>query len=213
MTIFGRIVGGGDVEQWCLACVRKWFGTYLSEKERQDELLAGYTQRPRAYLAVSSLEKWPEDQLPCVLIVSTGLAESPQMGGEGQYMARWAMDLACICSAKTEADSRAMAHRYIAALHTLFLQRPSLDGNANGIAWLGETYASLPYEDTRSLAAGYAQFVVQVENIASARAGPVTPDEPLDPDTLPWPDWQQVESYDIDVESVDDVTQPIGGKT
>jgi hypothetical protein len=28
VTIFGRIVGGGDVEQWCLACVRTWFVTY-----------------------------------------------------------------------------------------------------------------------------------------------------------------------------------------
>jgi hypothetical protein len=198
--IFGRIVHGGTVEQWCLDLTRTWFSTYLSIVERDEGLVAGVTQRPRSFLVVTSLDKWPEDQLPAVLLVSTGLTESPVMHGEGQYTGRWAIDVTCICSAREEADARAIMHRYIAALELLFLQRPSLDGNADGTVWLGATYVTLPYEDTRTLASAQAQFAVQVDNAMSARGGPITPDAPLEPDTDPWADWPVVETTDIEVE-------------
>jgi hypothetical protein len=211
VTIFGRIVSGADVETWCADTVRKWMSTYLAEKERQDGMAAGALQRPRAIVTVPSFEKWPEDQLPAIMLISVGLADSPEMHGDGVYTARWDMALACVCSARTEAESHAMAQRYMAALRALFLQRPSLGGNADGTTWLGESYDSLPYEDTRSLAAGMAQFVVQVEDVSSARAGPLTPDEPLDPDTDPWAEWPLVQESDVEVDVVDDVTNPIGG--
>jgi hypothetical protein len=206
VSIFGRIISGADVEQWSSDLVRTWLGTYLSIVEREAGLAAGFTQRPRSIVTVTSFDKWPEDQLPAVMIISTGLFDTPTKQGDGTYTANWTIDLACVVSARTEHESRAMAMRYVTALHLLFMQRASLDGNADGTTWIGETYDSLPYDDTRSLAAGIAQFAVRVENVASARGGPVTPDAPLDPDTDPWPDWPVVNTADVEVDVVDHVS-------
>jgi hypothetical protein len=110
------------------------------------------------------------------------------------------MGVGCICSARTQQESHANAQRYIAAMRQLFIARPSLDGYASGTDWQGEQYDQLDYDDTRSLDIGVGQFTVEVEDIATANSGPTTPDEPLDPDTDPWPDWPVVQTYDIDVD-------------
>ena len=44
-SIFGRIVSGGDVEQACMHLIRKWFSSFLAEKERQDGIVAGALNR------------------------------------------------------------------------------------------------------------------------------------------------------------------------
>jgi long-chain acyl-CoA synthetase len=35
-------------------------------------------------------------------------------------------------------------------------------------------------------------YCVEVENVLTQNAGPASPDDPLDPDTDPWPDWATV---------------------
>jgi hypothetical protein len=212
-SIFGPIVSGHDVEQWSLALIRKWFSTYLAEKEAQDGLTRGALQRPRGYVIAPSLDKWPEDQLPAIVLVSVGLAERPLKEGSGRYRARWDMGVACICSARTQSESHANAQRYMAALRLIFIQRPSLDGKASGVDWQGEQYDQLDYDDLRSIDGGFGQFTVEVEDIALAGGGPATPDVPLAPDdTLPWPDWTAVETADVVVQRVD-VIQPTKGGT
>jgi len=201
-TIFERIVTGADLEQWCLDTLHRWFPSYLAELERQHGIAAGALQRPRAYLRVPSLDKWPEDQLPAVLLISEGTLDPPRQDGEKHYRARWLIGTACVCSARTEAESRTLAMLYIAALRALFIQRPSLDGNASGTVWLSEDYTELDYDDGRSLAAGRAVFTVEVEDVVSGDAGPLTPGEPLDPDTQPWPLWPITELAETEVEGV-----------
>jgi len=203
MSIFGRIVSGGDIEQWCIALTRTWIDTYLSEVERQHDFVAGTLQRPRAYVTAPTLDKWPEDQLPAIIFVSVGLAEAPLKSGDGRYRARWDMGLACVCSARRQEESRAAAMTYMAALRALFVQRPSLDQHANGTTWEGETYDDIDYDDVRSLSAGVAHFVVEVYDVVSANAGPVTPDAPRDDPHEPYPMWPQVLTTDVDVEVVE----------
>jgi hypothetical protein len=202
-SIFGRIVSGDDVERWCVQLVQRWVSTYLSEVERQHGVSAGTLQRPRAYVTAPSLDKWPEDQLPAVILVSVGLSDAPIKAGDGKYRARWDMGLACVCSARTQAQSHSAAMSYMAALRALFVQRPSLDGRADGTMWNSETYDDIDYDDARSLSAGIAHFIVDVCDVTTANAGPVTPDAPLPDDTEPWPLWPQVLTTDIDVEAVD----------
>jgi len=186
-TLFGPIVSGGDVEAWCVDLLRTWYGTYLSEVERQAGLDAGTLQRPRAVVRVPSLDKWPEDQLPALLVISVGTAETPLKQGSGSYRARWDVGTACICSARGEAETRAIAMLYGAALRALFIQRPSLDGRAHGTVWTSETYDDLDYDDGRTLAAAIVGFTVEVHDVVVGNAGPLAPDDPLDPDTQPWP--------------------------
>lgn len=200
-TIFRRIVTGADVEGWCLDLVKRWLSTYLAEVERQHGVPAGTWQRPRAYVVAPSLDKYPEDQLPCILLISVGLAERPLRNGDGRFRTLWQMGLACVCSAATMAETHRMAHHYGAALYALFNQRPSLDGKADGVDWLDyDVGDTIDYDDQRSLAAGIASFTVQVDAAVSAGAGPVTPGDPLTPDTDPWPDWPDAETVDVKVE-------------
>lgn len=200
LSIFGRIVSAYDVEGWVMALLRRWSGTYLSEVERQHGYQAGALSRLRGWSYGPTFDKWPEDQVPGVLVVSPGLVPPPAKGGDGRYRARWRVDLGVICSARTQALSHEQAQDYIAAFRALLIQRPSLDGHADGTAWLDENYTPLSYDDTRSLYAGYATIVVDVDNVTTANAGPTTPDDPNEPDTDPWAPWPLVVTHDETVE-------------
>jgi hypothetical protein len=195
-TIFGRIVTGDDVETWCLALFERWTSTYLAEVERQHGLAAGYWARPRAFVRVLSFDKWPEDQLPVVMLVSTGIATPPVRHGDGMLKASWLLGLGVLCSARGEQETHDMARHYIAAIRALVAQRPSLEGFAQGVKWLDESYTQLPYDDSRSLCSGQAIFQVDVDDVTTTLAGPVTPDDPLTPDTDPWAVWPLVQTHD-----------------
>jgi hypothetical protein len=212
-TIFDPIVTGYDVEGWVMDLLKTWFPTYLSEVERQHGAPAGTWKRPVAWVSSASFDKWPEDQLPAVLVVSHGLAEKPLAEGlAGAYRARWEVILGCIVSARTQRESHTMAMLYIGALRALLVQRPGLDlpldqmPRPRGVVWNDEDYTVLEYDATRSLAAGAAGFTVEIEGVTSWKAGPTTPDQPIDPDTDPWPPWAVVETVEVELEH-----EPIGG--
>lgn len=198
-TIFERIVTGRDVELWIIDTCQKWSSTYLSEVERQHGYVAGTFPRVRSWVTAPSLDNWPEDQLPSIVVVSLGIAELPLKGGDGRHRARWGINIACICSARMEAQAREQSMLYLAAHRALLLQRQSLEGNTDGVQWIDEDYTQLVYDDARTLAAAQAAFTVDVDNVVSSGAGPVTPDDPLDPDTDPWPLPPNVDTYIIDV--------------
>lgn len=202
-SIFGRIVTGGDVEDWCFAVLRKWSCTYLAEVARQHGIEAGKLPVPKGWVPAPSFDKWPEDQLPGIVVVSTGTTELPLRTGEGAYRARWAIRLGVICSGATQAQSRRLAQMYVAAHAAILIQRPSLEGHAAGVVWAGEDYTQLDYNDVRSLYAGEALFTVEVENVRQSAAGPITPADPREPCIDPWPPWSSAVIVDVDVEKVD----------
>ena len=198
-SIFGPIVSGGDVETWTLALLKRWISTYLAETERQHSIPAGQTPRPKGWALAPSFDKWPEDQIPGIIVISTGTSEAPIRDGGGYYRARWRVDVGAACSTRTQDGTRAQARLYASAIRDLLVQRASLDGHTQGTVWLGETYQDLAFDDTRSLASATVQFTIEVDEVALANAGPTLPDAP---DDLPWPDWQDVESADVDVQHV-----------
>jgi hypothetical protein len=200
---FGRIVTAYDVEQWCLATLRKWSSTYLAELERKNGIDVGDLARIRSWRTTPSFDKWPEDQLPAALLLSVGLSEPPLKEAGGVYRARWQMGLACVVSARTEALSRRNAMIYVAAHRALLTQKQSLDGQpgARGVVWQDENYVDLPYDDIRSLCSGQAIFTVEFDDVTTSEKGPVTPDDPL-PIGPPWPSWQQVEEVDVEIDNV-----------
>lgn len=206
-TIFGPIVTGADVEDWIFQVLQRWSCTYLAEVERQHGIEPGSLPDVRAWVPAPSFDFWPEDQVPGVLVVSTGTSERPLKSGDGSYRARWQIRLGVIVSAATQAQSHKLAKLYLAAHATILLQRPSLEGRANGVDWLGEEYTQIAFDDIRSIATGEALFTVQVDDVRHADAGPVTPADPRDPCTDPWPPWATATLVDVDVESTLD---PLG---
>lgn len=200
-TIFGQIVSGDDVETWVVETLQKWLSTYLSEVERQHDLEAGVLQRPRSIVRTGGLDKFPEDQLPALLVISVGTSEDPLKEGTGAYRARWDVGAGCVVSARTMQETRVLAMHYGAALRALLVQRPSLDGHAAGTVWKSETYDDLDFDDGRSLAIAAVAFTVEVHDVVLANAGPTAPDAPLTPDTDPWPLDPIANEVDVVVES------------
>lgn len=201
-TIFGRIVTGNDVEQWVMETLHRWSGTYLAEIERQHGYEAGTIARVKGWSIGTSFDTWPEDQIPGVLVISPGLVPPPMREGDGTYRARWRVDVGCICSAATQQKSHEQAMLFVAAHKAILAQRPSLEGRAAGAVWLDESYDPLEYDDTRSLYAGFSSFAIDVENVLTSLAGPVLIDDPLTPDTDPWPLDTTVITHDESVEHV-----------
>lgn len=184
----GEIITGRDVEMATLVFLRRWSGTYLAECERQKGYAPGALPRIRTYTTASDFEKWPEDQLPCVVLVSPGLAEEPLADGAGVYRCKFSVGVAVVVSAATMDETAALAKLYVAALRTAILQHQSLEGFATGIEWLDENYDDLPSIDTRSLGAGQLIFAVEVAGMARRWNGPKTPNEPPPVDTDPLPE-------------------------
>lgn len=172
MTIFERIFHGGEVERAALATLRKWLPTYLAEIERQTDRVAGSLPLVRSWTTVNEFSAWPEDQLPCVLLVSTGLASEPAKDGAGTYRASWALGVAVVVSAAKAAQTMELARIYTAAIRAVLLQHPSLGGVATVIDWIDERYDDLPSDAERSLAAGQGIYRVGIDGVTTTKAGP-----------------------------------------
>lgn len=182
VEVFGEILHGGQVEQAALDILRAWTPTYINEMCRQTGRDVGSLPYVRSWTVVNDFEKWPEDQLPCVLVISPGLAEPPTREGDGTYSARWALGTGVIVSSRSQEETNEYAKLYSAAIRAALLQNGSLAGFAEGTWWEDERYNDLPSEDGRSLAAGQNLFTVEVRGVLASKEGPGTPDPHDDPE-------------------------------
>ena len=199
---WGPIVSGGDVEQWLIDEVKTWYSTYLAEVERQHGYSGKALPRPKGWAIGPSFDKWPEDQLPGVLVSSSGVPAPPQKDGEGYYRARWLVQPGVVCSARTQAESHRLAMLYGAAIRWLVVQRPSLGGHVEAADWLGESYDDLGYDDTRSLYAVRETFSLEVVDLMLGDAGPTSVEVPFTPDdTLPWPPDKDVSTVIVGIDN------------
>lgn len=185
---FGPLVTGTQVEQAALETLQLWTPEYLAWVARQTDREPGSLIQPRSWTISTDTERWPEEQLPSVMLVSTGLTDEPSRDGKGEYTARFALALAVTVSAKDAASTDALCKLYTAALRAILVQHQSLGGLADAVEWVDEQYDVL--SDTRNkrqLAMGQVIFRVQVGGVVSGKTGPMVPREdplPPYPDTL-----------------------------
>jgi hypothetical protein len=199
MSVFGEIILGDDVEAGVVAHLKAWMPTYLGELERQREIRAGKLPEVRSYTVTpQEPEKWAEDQLPAILVVSTGLADTPEQRGDGSLDAVWNVGISSICSAKDEPNTRRVAHIYFHAALAAMLQHRGLSGLATETMLASDwRYDVLPTDRRRTLGAVYALFHVTVDGVLQAFGG--TEDPLPDPTSEP-DDWPVVETITIDAE-------------
>lgn len=202
----GPIITGRDVELAALSVLKRWSGFYLAEAERQTGRDPGSLPRIRSWTTAPDFEKWPEDQLPAVLLISPGLVEVPRPDGQGLYRAQFSLGIAVIVSSALIDMTAELGKLYCAVHRLCILQHQSLEGFAAGVTWLDENYDDLPSIDDRSLGAGKAIFSVEVHNISRRWNGPPTPpedvSEPPTPDTDPIPPDPTVERVVVTEEPV-----------
>ena len=198
--VFGPLVTGADVERAALDTLKLWTPEYLAWVERKTGRTPRSLPAPRSWVTASSAERWVEEQLPSVLLLSTGLAEPPRPDGRGIYTATFALGLAVVVSARDAEAVNELAKLYTATYRKLLLDRSSLGGLADGVEWVDERYDALPGDPKRrrQLASGQVVFRVEVPNVVSAGAGPATPR--TDPYPTPYPDAPQVATADVRVQ-------------
>ncbi len=192
-NLYGRIVSATAVEHAVVASLNIWLDGAIGELERVDGYTPGSIERPHGIVTGSQFEKWPEDQIPVILVINAGLAGTPVRRADGVYDTAWLVGCAPVVSDVDQKGTRDLALTYTAALRMALLQHAKLtspvnpSGFAHYVDWRGEDYTDIPFLASRSLMAGRVIFEVGVEAAVTQQAGPRTP--PADPKVDPgnWP--------------------------
>lgn len=197
--VFGASLDSEDVEQAMIAHLQKWMPTYIAEVRRQKDPEG--KRWPKGVPGIRSYDidvtelaahKWPESQLPCVIVGSPGEDDDPRVEGDRRVTAFYGVTILCVASGggkDPEANSKALARLYGSAARMAIMQHPDLGEFANGVGMRAERNDTISrgVEASRSLAGSARAYVVEVENVVDVGAGPLEPLE--DPETPPedWP--------------------------
>jgi hypothetical protein len=171
MTVFGPLFGGDLIDAALLDRLKTWMATYLravSEDRGIDPLKA-----PRSIVVVSEFARFPEEQLPAIVVVN-GASDTP-VERPGYYDAKWPVEICTECSAGTQNDTRRNAQLYLVAARECLLRERSLGAGMRGVDWGGESYTLRDISDRRSIAGASAKFVIERENVAQIGGGPQVP--------------------------------------
>lgn len=187
-AIFGPIVTGADVEAAVIAHLKQWLPSYLAELERRTGRSPGVLPAPRSFDTVNTFALKPGDQLPACVVISPGLADTPHRRGDGVYNGWFRIGVAVCCSAATQADSNELSKLYAAAIRTLFVHKPSLDGFASGLELVAEGYDHTPPDYLAVGAVAEVDVDVEVAAISQASMGPAEPAPAPDPAPADAPD-------------------------
>jgi hypothetical protein len=196
-SVYGPIVTGATVERAALTTLRTHAHRYIAETCRQEG--RDPLPDPRGYIVASTFDKWPEDQVPVVVVISPGWAARPRRAGGGRVLVPWTLAAGIVTTAKPE-RTRENAQLYVAAIRTLLAQQQSLGGLAEGVDCIDEDYLPpFAFSRTRTLLAVQATFVVTVPDAFTYGAGttswtPGHPDPPEPPDPTDPPNWPTVKS-------------------
>jgi hypothetical protein len=192
MSIFGDLFGGDQIDAALEDLLATWMPTYLKEVVRQRGGLGGLTLAPPGSIrAVAEFDRWPEQQLPAIVIVNPGTGDPPINRG-GAFDAKWPIEICISVSAASETETRRNSQLYIAAARGCIMQRRSLGAGMKGVDWSGESYTLVESDKRRSLAGAKASFVIEREDVLTVGAGPIDPE--LDPQPEGWPVVTDVEA-------------------
>lgn len=201
--VFGHFLTDWEVKVRLRDHLQEWMPDYLPNARRHGEaewgaefsdfpLPASYTIVPR------DPDRWAEDQLPAILVVSSGPTETMRRDGSGVYRGKFSIGVAAICSAGSEELTGLFADLYYKACEAILIDKPSLGGFAEGTIPGGPSdNAFLETSRDRTLASRFCDFQVTVDRILEVTGGPA--DHLVDPDTDPG-DRPTVDTHELTLE-------------
>lgn len=196
--MYMRLVSASDVEAALMGQLERWIDSYMSEVERQRDMEVRTLPRPRSWVYSSAVEKFPEDQLPAVILASPGITDPPTADGQGRYSARWRVLVAAEVVARGNRVALGLARLYATALRATAIQQQALEGlDVWRIDWMGERYDVLDSVDDRTVCVAQVELAVTVGDVTTRGAGPLEPEPP--PTEQPSPTWPVAETADIDI--------------
>lgn len=202
-SAINRMFSVNSLENATENALKKWFPTYLREFEKQNGMTKGFFPTPKNYKTRNSLDADAGELLPAIYIVSPGIIGEPVKRGMGKYCASWRLGIGIGDAAKTERKADTLVKGYCAVAREIILENSGFQGlGVTTIEWTDETYVDLPIPNQlQQYKAGSLFFVVNVDNVATLKPGPATPDQP---------DYTlgEVEKVFVDVKKVP-VTDPV----
>ncbi len=195
-NVFGRIVTAAQIEKAAIETIKEWMPDYLEEMEKQHGWKHGTLPVPLNYTNRNSFDMVAGEPIPKVVVISPGMEGAPHMNGSNQYRALWQLGVGVAIAARTEELANDHVKAYGGAVRKILLDKQSL-GGFEGVAQIvltGEVYDDIDLPNPHQLykSAG-VYFLVDVENIVTARHGPKYHHQPS---------YGQVQEIDIDLVKV-----------
>jgi hypothetical protein len=179
VSLYGPLVTGHDIEQAIETTLRAYFPGDLGDlSARLFEDNRRGIEPIRSWSTATTVDRYPEQQLPALIIVSTGTAEPPTQV-DGRWSAWWDVGIAAITAGVDGALAARTAKWYAAVARRVLLQHPTLGGLAGGLTFTDESYDVVPFENGRTHAGAEVGVSVLVSDLVDAHAGPTEP--PADP--------------------------------
>lgn len=206
-SAFGPLVSGADIEDHLQQIITRWYPSYLYEVERHVGIQPGTLPLLRGMARSSEIEKFPEDQLPVMIIGSPGLTDPPEVDGGGYYTAPWQVNLGVQIAAGPNRRALELARWYALATRACVIQQQQDPGVDSGmqvvrVDWRDERYRELDSIDDRTICVGVVEINVTVANVLQRGLGPldpIIPPQPPGPVSPAWPTAQAV------IETIDKV--------
>ncbi|HVQ60381.1 MAG TPA: hypothetical protein VMS60_15885 [Solirubrobacterales bacterium] len=200
MSIIGRLTSGLDVERATLVALRDRLPKYLKEAAKQASVKPeeiAEIEEVKSWAVISEYDRWPETNLPAIIIAAPGLRGEPVKGGDGSYRVKWTLGVSIVVSAATAPKARKYAQIYAAAVRGAILQARSMGKDLRVSDWIDEVYETTKREGRKTTVAATVVFVVDQSDVVNWRGGPAT-DEEL-PEVIP-EDFPEVTEIDVESE-------------
>lgn len=212
--VYGEFVGAHHLEAAIFSMLWKWLPSYQYEVSREAGMDPKHLLPIRSWRVATSMERYPEDQLPCVMLVNNGVTEPPRKhndeDGASVFLAHWAVDLGIQVAAKGQKirsvpRALTLARMYSLAIRLCMIQKRDDDEIMGMTDPLTERpNAVLAVEDDRTTCVAVTSFSVQTDKWSEWGNGPIEPLYPPEGETPPAerPVWPVVESWEVDVDKV-----------
>jgi len=187
VTDLGPIFIPGSLGTAATSVLQRWLPLYLATVERRVGLPSGTLPVIASWRkSGESIEKWPEDEFPALVAVSSGTDAAPLKDGDGIHRGAWRLSVAVLVDGGNtdtggDVSPLDLAGYYGAAVRACLMHHSDLEGfGANGLTYVGEDYDETEPNARRTLGGARVRFVVDIPNIVAASAGPTgtPPDDP-----------------------------------
>jgi hypothetical protein len=211
---FGPFIIETDVDRALLGTLAFWLPTYLSQVERERDMVHGALARPTSDSYANTLDddEWLDHRLPAVVCTTAATRDTPNIEGGWEYEVAWLCVVSTVVRGRTPAETRAVAALLGGTVRRVLVQQQSLAGAgepfADSTQWVRSHVLPVPDATSsgRYLAACVNEFEVRTSNVVDASVGPL-PDPGVDPDIVYDPD-PTVGAVTIDVGGVSPTDTP-----
>jgi hypothetical protein len=178
-AIFGLTAGAEDLAAGIKGMLQEWMPTYLAYESRKiaaQGSTIGDLPDIGAYVVSNDPYHFPEEAPPALLIAIPGTMDEPLKDGSRNYRAFYDVRLVVFIDSDSRDNTDALARYYSEAIRMAVVQKPAMDGAAEGVLWLGESFGTRTHDVTqRTLGSAENRFRVDVRNVVTAFAGPLSP--------------------------------------